>query len=246
MGCSNNFGKYRSREENSNAIFPGPCDPELGCPPPTEIVCIKTEKVYESCRKVQVNTEVTNLSGIAVGEITEAFCRNVELVVDDKHPFVCQKIQGTNRARVSFFFRYRFEYIDQEGVKWFCSDPVFHQTTVIMSPRIQEDGLFVQCEVFLECLECFPPDPRRSPAVSESCWFSSWWPRFSCSFPPTGSVPNRLCAHRWRQNVPSLIPSGLLSHPRKTSRDSAVGVMMTGARHRFFFAIFPYKYQGDL
>ncbi|MGB4565080.1 MAG: hypothetical protein WBJ00_09935, partial [Dethiobacteria bacterium] len=145
MGCSNNFGKYRSREENSNAIFPGPCDPELGCPPPTEIVCIKTEKVYESCRKVQVNTEVTNLSGIAVGEITEAFCRNVELVVDDKHPFVCQKIQGTNRARVSFFFRYRFEYIDQEGVKWFCSDPVFHQTTVIMSPRIQEDGLFVQC-----------------------------------------------------------------------------------------------------
>ncbi|MGE5552922.1 MAG: hypothetical protein ACM3XZ_03235 [Betaproteobacteria bacterium] len=29
-------------------IFPGPCPPE-GCPPPTEIVCIRVRKVYDFC-----------------------------------------------------------------------------------------------------------------------------------------------------------------------------------------------------
>ncbi|MBE3590078.1 MAG: hypothetical protein IMW98_04545 [Firmicutes bacterium] len=31
-----------------NEVVPGPCPPE-GCPPPTEIVCIETMKVYDFC-----------------------------------------------------------------------------------------------------------------------------------------------------------------------------------------------------
>lgn len=167
-GDSRRLSKAKAKHytRHSNNVFPGPCPfneetQQYECPPPNEIVCIKTEKVYESCRKVQVNEDVTDLSGVAVGEITEAFCKDVELVIGEKHPFICEKVPGTNRARVSFFYKFRFEYVDQQGVKWFTSEPIFHTKTVIMSERIQEKGLFVQCEVFLECLECFPSGPQQ-------------------------------------------------------------------------------------
>ena len=149
-----------------NGVQPGPCpiDPQTGepdCPPPNEIVCIKVEKVYESCRKVQVNEDVVDLSAIAVGNILSAACQEVELIVDEQHPFICEKIPGTNRARVSFYYQFRCEFVDQEGVKQFTSDPIFHQKVVIMSARIQEKDLYVQCEVFLECIDCFPSGPQQ-------------------------------------------------------------------------------------
>lgn len=118
--------------------------------------CIKVEKVYESCRKVQVNEDVIDLSGVASGEILEASCKGVSLVVDDAHPFICEKVSGTRRARVSFWYRFRFNYVDQEGIKRFNSEPVFHTKTVIFGDRILDPRIFVQCEVFLKCLECFP------------------------------------------------------------------------------------------
>ena len=36
------------RDPKINQVVPGPCPP-LGCPPPTEIVCIETNKVYDFC-----------------------------------------------------------------------------------------------------------------------------------------------------------------------------------------------------
>lgn len=36
----------------SSSIIPGPC-PSAGCPPPTEIVCIETTKVYDFCFQVE-------------------------------------------------------------------------------------------------------------------------------------------------------------------------------------------------
>lgn len=33
-------------------VRPGPCSPK-GCPPPKEIVCIKTKKVYQECKQVE-------------------------------------------------------------------------------------------------------------------------------------------------------------------------------------------------
>ncbi len=169
MGCSRSYGRPRVRQQgntNVTGIVPGPCEfnvetQQFECPAPTEIVCIKTEKVYESCKRVQTNEEVTDLSGIAVGEIEDVWCVDVELVVDDNHPFICEKVNGTRRARASFYYRFRFAYIDQEGQKFFTSNPIFHEVTVIMSERILEKGLFVQCEVFLDCFECFVSGPAQ-------------------------------------------------------------------------------------
>lgn len=160
MNCSRSYNKPFLRQDNNNAIYPGPCpiNPETGqyeCPPPSEITCIKVEKVYESCRRAEMNTEVADLCKVAVGEVTFAQCQQVELVVDEKHPFVCEKIANTNRVRVSFYYRYKFRYEDDEGQKTFTSEPIFVQHTVFMD-RAREEELFAQCEVFLECVECFP------------------------------------------------------------------------------------------
>ncbi len=37
----------------NEAITPGPCA-EVPCPPPTEIVCIKADKVYQECKQTEV------------------------------------------------------------------------------------------------------------------------------------------------------------------------------------------------
>ncbi|WP_366924159.1 hypothetical protein MFMK1_001112 [Metallumcola ferriviriculae] len=39
--------------ETRHVIEPGPCPPQ-GCPPPNEIVCIKTKKVYQECKQSEV------------------------------------------------------------------------------------------------------------------------------------------------------------------------------------------------
>lgn len=165
MGCSKNYGsrsysRPRYLRHGITDLQPGPCPVNLetgrpDCPPPTELVCIKTEKVYESCRRVQTNEEVTDLSGIAVGDILDVWCVDVDLVVNEQFPFVCEKIAGTRRAKVSYYYQYRFAYVDQEGQKFYTSNPIFHETTVVMSDRIMGKGLYVQCEVFLDCFECF-------------------------------------------------------------------------------------------
>ena len=158
MGCSNNSPSNKWVQQvggsvNFSGVYPGLCPPE-GCPEPTEIVCIKVEKVYESCRKVETNTETTDLASKAVGEVIDAECKEVKLVIDADHPFLCEKIANTNRIRVSFFYQFKFRYEDQESVKTFTSEPILVQRTIFLD-RADEPDLFAQCEVFLECTECF-------------------------------------------------------------------------------------------
>ncbi|WP_366924158.1 hypothetical protein MFMK1_001111 [Metallumcola ferriviriculae] len=39
--------------QNRQVIEPGECPPQ-GCPPPNEIVCLKTKKVYQECKQTEV------------------------------------------------------------------------------------------------------------------------------------------------------------------------------------------------
>lgn len=139
---------------------PGPCpvDPCTGephCPPPWELVCIKVDKVYESCKDLQVNEDVVDLACIVEGVIQEVSCLEPELVIDEDHPFVCEKIPGTKRVRVSFYYRYRFKWIDDAGQHIFVSDPILVCKFAIMSKLAKDPRIFTQCEVFIKCLECF-------------------------------------------------------------------------------------------
>jgi len=161
--------EYRGQNNPQNINpQPGPCprDHVTGepiCPPPTEMVCIKTQKVYESCVASLTNEEVADLRVCnvnVVGEIREAVCKDPILLDEPDFPIVCEKLPGTNRARVRFFYIYRFAFLDDENWKQFQSDPVFVEKTVIFSDRIMDPRIFVQCEIFLECTEVIITDPQ--------------------------------------------------------------------------------------
>jgi hypothetical protein len=137
-----------------NEILPGPCDPVYGCPPPTELVCVKVDKVYEECKLTRVNEPVTDLCDIAVGTITDVECVSAEVVEEPPYFQTTCTILPGRRVRVVFFWRYTFKYTDAVGTKTFTSDPIMEEFTVILG-RAGERGLQPQCEVFLECLDCF-------------------------------------------------------------------------------------------
>ncbi|MGE5577455.1 MAG: hypothetical protein ACM3TT_09730 [Syntrophothermus sp.] len=47
---------FAAMQQQVPPIVPGPCPP-TGCPPPTEIVCIETKKVYDFCVQTRTTTE---------------------------------------------------------------------------------------------------------------------------------------------------------------------------------------------
>ena len=158
MGCSKNTGYSGIQQKKSGEIYRRPVPSQfkpMQIPEPTEVVCIKTEKIYESCESVETNEQITDLCEIAVGEIEDVWCIDVEMVSDKKHPFHCEKIPNTNRAKISFWYRFRFAYVDQSGQKFYSSRPVFFEKMVILSDQIFDKRLHLQCDVFLDCFECF-------------------------------------------------------------------------------------------
>lgn len=149
--------KNLEASRQSDGVQPGPCDPVYGCPPPTEVVCIKVDKVFEECKQTKVIERTTDLSGIAVGTITDVECVSVEVIEGDPYlPFECEILPG-GRVRLAFFFRFTFRFTDSTGTKTFTSDPIFEEQIVRLS-RAGEKGLEPECDVFLECVECFLAD----------------------------------------------------------------------------------------
>lgn len=158
MGCSKNTGYPGLQRKKGGELYRRPVPSEfkpMQIPEASEVVCIRVEKIYERCKSVETNEEVTDLCGIAVGPIEDVWCVDVELVIDKHHHFKCEKIPNTNRAKTSFWYRFRFAYIDQAGQKYFTSEPVFFEKTVLLSDQIFDNRLFVQCEAYLDCFECF-------------------------------------------------------------------------------------------
>lgn len=166
MGCSKDGGRPGLQQRRSGTRYSFPVPPEfkpmqIEETPGYEVVCIKAEKIYERCKSVETSEEFTDLCGIAVGEIEDVWCVDAELVIDSKHHFKCEKIANTNRAKISFWFRFRFAYIDQAGQKFFTSKPIYFEKMVILSDQILDKRLYLQCEVFLDCFECFVSGPQQ-------------------------------------------------------------------------------------
>ena len=154
-GCGAGGPNFNINENiNNNEIRPGFCDP-YECPPPTEVVCIKVDKVYEECKLAQVNTIDIDLSKLAEGEITDVQCIKAELVVDEDHPRDCV-ILPCQRVRSSFFYRFKFRWKDDLGDHVFTSEPIKVEKIGRME-RAGEEGLEAQCEVFVDFTEegCF-------------------------------------------------------------------------------------------
>lgn len=129
---------------------PGPCDPVTGCPPPTEIACIKVDKVYESCRVSQVNNHVVTITPI--GPVTDVQCISAQMVPDT---LTCTILPGPGgRVRASFQYTFTVRWVDDLGPHTTTSTPIAAEFTVRMA-RAGEPGLQPQCEVYLECIDAF-------------------------------------------------------------------------------------------
>lgn len=131
-------------------IQPGPCDPVYGCPPPTEIVCIMTEKVYDECKNTQVNEEEFFVMAKPDNPVVRAECKKIKLldgpVCDDSSP---------GRVRVTFTYRVKIKVFFENDT----STTLSRDVTVIKNfnvSRAGEAGLNVKCFIpFIECLKCF-------------------------------------------------------------------------------------------
>jgi len=130
-------------------IQPGPCNPVYGCPPPTEIVCIVTEKVYDECKNTQVNEEEFFVMAESDNPVVRAECKKIKLLDGP----VCDDSPG--RVRVTYTYRIKIKVFFENDT----STTLSRDVTVIKNfnvPRAGEEGLDVQCFIpFIECLKCY-------------------------------------------------------------------------------------------
>jgi hypothetical protein len=130
-------------------IQPGPRGSVNGCPPPTEIVCIVTEKVYDECKSTQVNEEEFIVMAKAGNPVVRTECKKIKLlngpVCDNSIPgSVC--VTFTYQVKIKVFFRNDTSATFSRDVTVVKNFNVF---------RAGGKGLEVQCFIpFIECLRC--------------------------------------------------------------------------------------------
>ncbi len=133
-----------------NGVVPGKCDPVYGCPPPTEVVCILTEKVYDECKKIQVNEDTYIFEADPDNTVTDVECKDVD-VLDGPHCIVVRP----GRVRVTFTYRVSIGITLDDGQKVLMYRD-FTDSKAFKIPRAGEEFLFTQCSIpFIECLGCF-------------------------------------------------------------------------------------------
>ncbi len=129
-----------------NDIRPGACDPVYGCPPPTEIVCIQVDKIYQECKNIQVNEVKIVVDRQSI--VTDAICLGVKLLSVECIPV------NTGRIKVVFCYCIRTRLIFENGASEIVEKIIDEEKTFFLS-RAGEEGLQEKCEIYLECLECF-------------------------------------------------------------------------------------------
>ncbi|MBT9140334.1 MAG: hypothetical protein DDT30_00910 [Dehalococcoidia bacterium] len=165
VGASDNEQSVR----DVNEVQLGPCDPYLGCPPPSEIVCIKVDKVYYECKNIQVNEDVFTFSPEPEHPVFDVSCHNVELCCEP-----CCEVVRPGLVSVTFRYKVTIRLFFPTTCESACKDlcQVVTVTKLFNIPRAGEDGLHVQCYVpFLECLNAFisAVDPETGEVTIIAC-----------------------------------------------------------------------------
>ncbi|NLZ38949.1 MAG: hypothetical protein GX893_04995 [Firmicutes bacterium] len=128
----------------------GQCDPVYGCPPPTEIVCILVDKVYDECKNVQVDEVRFCYEAYPDNPIVDVLCYKVKIIEGP-----CCEVIAPGRVRVAVSYRVKVKLIFEDG----STQKLYEDNTVIKTfnvPRAGEKGLYLHCEIpFLECLQAF-------------------------------------------------------------------------------------------
>lgn len=177
--------------------FPGPCDPILGCPPPTELVCIKTEKVFQECRHTFVpptitftipTTTMATANFVTCGPVfiqrTQAECTAAETpgtcpriffpgeVVDCAINCTTHEVFTTATA-----IHFLYTMVLSNGMTFTNCATVPIPTTPVdfrrfFLSRAGEPGLRCQIEVFVECTSCTisARNPNGTIAAIDCCF----------------------------------------------------------------------------
>ena len=122
-----------------NGVVPGQCDPVYGCPPPTEVVCILTEKVYDECKNSKVNEDTFIFEADPDNTVTDVECKDVE-VLDGPDCVVVRP----GKVRVSFTYRVSISITLDDGQKVLMYRD-FTDTKTFKIPRAGEEFLFTHC-----------------------------------------------------------------------------------------------------
>ncbi len=124
-------------------------------PEPTEIDCILANKIYWRCQKHPVSEQVTDVAEMAAEEIRKVKCLKVSLLDDPLLPIRVEKIPGTDRARVSFYFEHSVLFKDGSGWKVANNPPVLHEEVFKLPMQARDPRLDLSANIYLQCLECF-------------------------------------------------------------------------------------------
>ncbi|MDI6871268.1 MAG: hypothetical protein QME79_07920 [Bacillota bacterium] len=137
-------------EAQIQQIFPGPCPPE-GCPPPTEIVCIRTEKVYDFCFQQDTTTQCATLPAATCGPPFTCTVTNVTCTAGTPVP---TGVDGFSTVSVAVTVTYTVTGVDTVTGLPCTTGPqtfVFTKTVVLCAPT----GTFVDCsETTVSCGAC--------------------------------------------------------------------------------------------
>ncbi len=165
-------------------IVVGPCGPR-GCPPPREIVCIKTKKVYQECKQVEPIERVKVFDiDIPLGAVeVECIrvtpgvisCEDAEASYRGKKKCGCECEVGEGTVTLEeirhFPVRIVLEFYDRNGLSlgrqtgWAKID--IPEKTVLLS-RAGEPQLKCEVDVFLTCLLCLIEEEEPNTVLSEN------------------------------------------------------------------------------
>ncbi|NLP36490.1 MAG: hypothetical protein GX357_02430 [Firmicutes bacterium] len=128
----------------------GPCDPIYGCSPPTEVVCVLVDKVYDECKNVQVDEVRFYYEAAPDNPVVDVICYKVEICEGPE----CDII-APGRVRVTVTYQVKIKLILEDG----STEKLTEENTVVKTfnmPRAGEAGLYLSCDIpFLECLQAF-------------------------------------------------------------------------------------------
>lgn len=137
---------YDPVNDDEVQVAPGPCDPEYGCPEPTEIACIETLKVYDFCfqseRRENVCFKLPHACPVCHStdkvacEIVGVECREVSRTPDPENPgFADVTLLVTVTLKFQIFG-------DGTVICYFDDSFSFLKTVLLCAP----EGTQIQCE----------------------------------------------------------------------------------------------------
>jgi len=128
-------------------VVPGPCPP-TGCPPPTEIVCIQVEKVYDFCfqnedREACFTLPVTCVPPAPAG--STATCTITSVTCTPGTPVPVPGQPGFVTVGIVFVVAVSITVLNPDGTTrcTFTQNFTFVKTVVLYAPA----GTTIQCEV---------------------------------------------------------------------------------------------------